>query len=113
MKRAWIIGAVILLVVVSPLASLRVATVRAIERIEALQGRTGDFAEIAKPIRTRYQKLESAEQLEHAGKAMGIATLSNLFIFRFNGEGLPYFYGFVAYDTNQHEVVRVVVDQLW
>ena len=32
---------------------------------------------------------------------------------RFNGEGLPYCYGFVAFDTNKQEVVRAVVDQLW
>ena len=103
----------ILLIVVFPFASLRVFTVRAITRIEALQGRTGDFAEITKTIHTRYQQLQSAAQLEHAGKAMGIATSSNSLVFRFNGEGMPYFYAFVAYDTNKLEVVRVVVDQLW
>ncbi len=44
---------------------------------------------------------------------MGLPTLSNLFVVRFNGEGLPYFYGFVAYDSNKQVVVNAVVDQLW
>lgn len=113
MKRVWIIGAVILVIVVIPFASLRVATVRAIARIEALQGRTGAFAEITKPIHTRYRQLESVAELDQARKMMGMTTFSNLYVVRFNGEGLPYFYGFVAYDTNKQEVVRVVVEQLW
>ena len=113
MRRFWIIGSVVLLVVMFPFVSLRVATVREISRIEALQGRTGDFTEITKPIHTRYGQIESTDELERARVTMGLPTVSNLFVVRFNGEGLPYFYGFVAYDTNKHEIVRAVVDQLW
>ena len=32
---------------------------------------------------------------------------------RFNGGGLPYFHGFVAYAADRQELVRAVVDQLW
>ena len=113
MRRAWIIGVVVLFILAIPVVSLRVSTVRAISRIEALQGRTGDFAEITKTIRTRYSHVDSAEGLAHARSTLGLQTVSNLFVVRFNGEGLPYFYGFVAYDTNKQEVVRAVVDQLW
>jgi hypothetical protein len=87
--------------------------VRAIARVQALQGRVGDFAEITKPIRTRYNQVDSTEGLEHARVRMGLRSVSNLLVVRFNGEGLPYFYGFVAYDTNRQQVVRAVVDQLW
>ena len=113
MRRAWIIGAVLLCILAIPVVSLRVSTVRAISSIEALQGRTGDFAAMTKTIRTRYSHIDSTEGLEHARTTLGLQTVSNLFIVRFNGEGLPYFYGFVAYDTNKQEVVRAVVDQLW
>ena len=113
MKRWMIILALLVLVLAIPLIHLRVRTVQAIGRIEALQGRTGDFAEITKPIRTRYTPVASAERLESARARMGLQSVSNLFVVRFNGEGLPYFYGFVAYDTNKQQVVRAVVDQLW
>ncbi len=112
-KRAWIILGVILLVIAVPVVFLRIRTVRATAGIESLQGRVGDFAEITKPIRTRCSQIESAEDLEHARVTMGLQTVSNLFVVRFNGEGLPYFYGFVAYDTNRQEIVRAVVKQLW
>ena len=113
MRRAWIIGVVLLCVLAIPIVSLRVSTVRAVSRIESLQGRTGDFADITKAIRTRYSHVDSAEGLEHARNTLGLQTVSNLFVVRFNGEGLPYFYGFVAYDTNRQAIVKVVVDQLW
>lgn len=113
MRRAWIIGVVLLCILAIPVVSLRVSTFRAISRIETLEGRSGDFAEITKSIRTRYSHVNSAEGLEHARATMGLQTLSNLFVVRYHGEGLPYFYGFVAYDTNKQQVVRVVVDKLW
>ena len=112
-KRTWIISVLVLLVTASPLVSLRLRTVRAIARIRALQGCLGDFAELTKPISTRYSQIDSAEGLEHARVTMGLQTVSNLFVVRFNGEGLPYFYGFVAYDTNRREIVRAVVNPLW
>ena len=113
MKRWTIISGLVLLVLAIPLVSLRVKTVRAIARVQALQGCVGDFAEITKPIRTRYSRVDSTEGLEHARVRMGLPSVSNLLVVRFSGEGLPYFYGFVAYDTNRQQVVRAVVDQLW
>lgn len=95
------------------LRSLRVSTVHAIARIEALEGRTGDFADLTKPIHTRYATVDSAEGLERARTVMGLQSVTNLSVVRFNGEGLPYYYGYVAYDTNKHQVVRAVVDHLW
>lgn len=113
MKRWVIILGLVLLVLAVPVIHLRVRTVRAVARIESLQGRIGGFTEITKPIRTRYTRVDSAEGLEHARVRMGLQSVSNLLVVRFNGEGLPYFYGFVAYDTNKQQVVRAVVDQLW
>ena len=113
MKRWAIISGLVLLVLAIPLVSLRVRTVRAIARVQALEGRVGDFAEITRPIRTRYSRVDSAEGLEHARIRMDLPSVSNLFVVRFNGEGMPYFYGFVAYDTNKQQVIRAVVDQLW
>lgn len=116
MRRGWIIAAVVVCVVafvLLSLRSLRVSTVLAIARIEALEGRTGDFADLTKPIHTRYTAVDSAEGLERARTVMGLQNVTNLSVVRFNGEGLPYYYGYVAYDTNKHQVVRVVVDQLW
>ena len=112
-KRWLIILGVVVLVLAVPLVYLRVRTVRAVARIESLQGRSGGFPEITKPIRTRYSRVDTAESLEHARVRMGLQSVSNLLVVRFNGEGLPYFYGFVAYDTNKQRVVRAVVDQLW
>lgn len=113
MRHIWIIGLVLVCIFAMLAVSLRRSTVRAISRIESLQGRTGEFTDITKTIRTRYSHVDSAEGLEHARQTLGLQTLSNLYVVRFNGEGLPYFYGFVAYDTNKKEIVRAVVDQLW
>ncbi len=113
MRRRWIIAAVVVCVIALPFVSLRVSTVRAIARIEALQGRTGDFADLTKTIRTRYSTVDSLKGLERARTVMGLDSVTNFSVVRFNGEGLPYYYGYVAYDTNKQQVVRAVVDQLW
>lgn len=113
MHRGWIIAAVVICVIAVPFVWLRVSTVRAIASIEALQGRTGAFAALTQTIRTRYSSVESPEGLEHARTVMGLESVTNLSVVRFNGEGLPYYYGYVAYDTNKQQVVRAVVDQLW
>ena len=113
MRRGWIIAAVLICVIAFPFISLRVSTVRAIARIEGLQGCSGDFADLTKPIRTRYSSVDSTEGLERARTVMGLESVTNLSVVRFNGEGLPDYYGYVAYDTNKQQVVRAVVDQLW
>ncbi len=113
MRRGWIIAAVLVCVIAFPFVSLRVSTVRAIARIEALQGRTGDFADLTKTIRTRYSSVDSPDGLERARAVLGLESVTNLSVVRFNGEVLPYYYGHVAYDTNKQQVVRVAVDQLW
>src|SRR2546426_9049011 len=113
MKRAWIIGAILLAVVAFPFVSLRVATVRAAARIEALQGRAGQFTSLTRDIDTHYRTVDDAAELERARIRMGLVSVSNLFVVRFAGEGIPYFYGWVAYDTNKQQIVRAVVDQLW
>ncbi len=113
MRRLWVILAVLVCVIALPFVSLRVSTVRAIARIEALQGRIGDFADLTKTIRTRYASVDSPDGLERARSVMGLESVTNFSVVRFNGEGLPYYYGYVAYDTNKQQVVRAVVDQLW
>jgi hypothetical protein len=113
MRRGWKIAAVVIGLIALPVVSLRVSTVRAIARIEALQGRTGDFADLTKPIRTPYSRVDSPAGLERARTMMGLESVTNLSVVRFNGEGLPYYYGYVAYDPNRKQVVRAVVDQLW
>lgn len=78
-----------------------------------MQGRTGDFADLSKTIRTRYSSVDSTEGLERARTVMELQSVTNLSVVRLNGEGLPYHYGYVACDTNKQRVVRVVIDQLW
>jgi hypothetical protein len=112
-RRAWIIAAVLGCVIAVPFISLRISTVRAIARIEALQGRSGNFADLTKTIRTRYSSVDSPEGLKRARAVLGLQTVTNFTVVRFNGEGLPYYYGYVAYDTNTQQVVKAVVDQLW
>jgi hypothetical protein len=112
-KSTWIFGALILLLVACPVVTLRMRTVRAISKIESLQGRSGEFAELMKLMDTHYNRIETAEGLEHARIKLGITTITNLVLVRCNGEGLPYYYGYVAFDTNTHTVVRTVVNQLW
>jgi hypothetical protein len=110
MKRAWIIGSVL---VGAAIVSLWIQTHRAIRSIEVLQGRTGDLSDLTKPFRSRQQRVDSPTELERAQARLALPTLSNMFVFRFTGEGLPYFTGLGAYDTNKHQMVRVVVDRLW
>jgi hypothetical protein len=110
MKRLSIITGVVL---VAGVASLFIQTHTAITKIEALEGRTGDLPEMAKPFRGRLQRIESSGEIERACMRMNLSTLSNLNVFRFTGEGLPYFAGLAAYDTNKHQMVRVTVDRLW
>jgi Zn-dependent membrane protease YugP len=113
MRRGWIIAAVLICLIALLFISLRVSTVRAISRIEALEGRTGDFSDLTKTIYTRYSSVNSPEGLERARTVLGLESVTNLSVVRFNGEGLPYYYGYVAFDTNKQHVVRAVVDQLW
>jgi hypothetical protein len=113
MKRVAILAAVPLFLLGCVYLSLHIATGRAISRIEQLEGRTGEFAEVTKTIDTRYRRIDSTDELELARKKMGLATVSNLFVVRFNGEGFPYFYGYVGYDTGRQQVVRAVVERLW
>ena len=113
MKRSVLIGCFVLLLLASPFVVLWVSTQFEIGRIERLEGNGGSFITLTKPIRTHYSALTNAGELERAQVRLGRSTLSNLYVVRFNGEGIPYFYGWVAYDTGQQHVVRAVVDQLW
>lgn len=113
MRRGWIISAVLGCVIAFPFISLRVSTLRAIARSEALQGLSGNFADLTKTIRTRYSTVDSPEGLKRAQAVIGLQSLANLSVVRFIGEGLPYYYGYVAYDTNTQQVVKAVVEQLW
>ena len=111
-KGLAILAAIAAVVLGCAYVPLYVATRRAISRIEHLEGRSGEFAELTKPIDTHYQQIDSLEELELARKKMDLATISNLFVVRFNGEGIPYFYGYVGYDTGKHQVIRATVKKL-
>ncbi len=113
MKRVWIILGIVLVLLASPFVSLRISTLRRAARIEALQGRTGEFTNIVRGIDTHYHSITDTNELEHARARLGLVTVSNLSLVRFTGEGLPYFYGWVAYDPLKREIVRAKVDQLW
>ena len=113
MKRSFLIGGLLLLLLASPFITLWVRTQLEVSRIESLQGRRGPFKTLVTPIRTRYSDVIDDAERERARSILGLSTVSNLSVVRFNGEGIPYFYGWVAYDTGQQQVIRVVVDQLW
>jgi hypothetical protein len=51
--------------------------------------------------------------MESTRLKLGLTDLTGMRLVRFNGEGMPYFYGYVAYDTNRQTVVKAVVDELW
>lgn len=109
----WFVAVLILCALAAPVVGMRISTLLAISKIEALQGGKGDFAGLTKNIQTRYSRIDSAAGLERALTRMGLQSASNLSAVRFNGEGLPYFWGYVAYDSTQQVIVRSVVDQLW
>ncbi len=115
MKALAVVVAAILLLAALVIVSQRMRTVREVKRIEALQGQSGEFAELTKTIRTSHQFLEPGPQVDSALATLGFptASITNLLVARFNGEGLPYFWGYVAYDRNARRVVAVKVEQLW
>jgi hypothetical protein len=113
MKRSVLIGCLALLLLASPFIMLWLSTQLEVRRIARLQGQRGALSTLTASIRTRYRAVTDDGEREHARTILGLSTLSNLSVVRFNGEGIPYFYGWVAYDTGQQQVVRVVVDQLW
>ena len=93
--------------------SLYFRTKERILRIEGLEGRIGSFAELTKAVNTRYERLEASRDIELARRKLGGANDTNLSFYRFDGEGLPYFYGYAGYDTGKQQIVKVVVDKLW
>ena len=112
-KLVWMIPCCLLTIVVWGFSSLRFSTTRRISEIEALMGRTGAFTNLVSDVRTRYRPVTNHAELEHAKGRLGAIGISNLTFVRFSGEGVPYFYGWVAYDPVNQEVVKVKVDQLW
>ncbi len=116
MRRNWFNLALVSCVVAAPLitvVSLRLGTVRSIARIEALGGQNGELAELAKTVGVGYNSVDSPDGLEWARRVMDLKSVTNLTVIRFNGEGLPYYYGYVAYDTNKQQIIGAGVDQLW
>lgn len=113
MKRLAIIAAVLLVVLGIIFVPLRMRTVHAVKQIRALEGQSGEFSSLVRTIRTRYSAIEDPKQMETACVKLGLTNLTGLRLVRFNGEGMPYFFGYVAYDTNRQSVVKSVVDELW
>jgi hypothetical protein len=112
MKRLALIAAVLLAIVGVLIVLLRMKTVDQVRKIRALEGREGEFGSLAASIRTRYTVIEDSPKMESARLKLGLTDLAGIRLLRFNGEGRPYFYGYVAYDTNRQAVVRVIVDEL-
>jgi hypothetical protein len=52
-------------------------TQRSLE-IESLQGSIGDFDELTKVVRTRYQRLEASQDVEVARQKLGASGSANL-----------------------------------
>jgi hypothetical protein len=78
-----------------------------------LEGSIGDFAVLAKAVETSYQRLEGSRDVELARQKLQPSNGTNLLFYRFNGEGLPYYYGYVGYDTGKQQIVKVRVERLW
>jgi len=95
------------------LVPLRIKTVHAISKIRALEGQTGEFHSLVSSISTKYSTIEDSKQLENIRVKLGLIDLAGVRLVRFNGEGMPYFYGYAAFDTNRQKFVRVVVKELW
>jgi hypothetical protein len=113
MKRIAIIATILLALLCAIFVPARVATVSAVRKIQALEGQTGEFSSLVSSIRTHYTDVRDQKQIESYCGKLGLRDASGLRLVRFNGEGMPYFYGYVAYDTNKQTVVRAVVDELW
>jgi hypothetical protein len=113
MKRFVLIGAVLLVVIGMVLVPMRVRTASDVAKIRALRGQVGEFSSLARSIRARYSDIDEPKQIEAARLKLGLMDLTGTRLVRFNGEGMPYFYGYVAYDTNRQTVLRSEVDELW
>jgi hypothetical protein len=113
MKIVTIIAGVLLVVFGVIFVSARIGTMSQVGKIRALEGQSGEFGLLAHSIRTRYTTIEDPKLMEGARLKLGLTDLTGVRLVRFNGEGMPYFYGYVAYDTNRQKVLKAVVDELW
>jgi hypothetical protein len=113
MKTFGIVVAVLMVVVCIVLVPARMSTMSAIHKIQALEGQKGEFSSLVSTIQTHYTDISDPKQVESACGKLGLRDVSGLRLVRFNGEGMPYFYGYIAYDTKNRTVVRAVVDELW
>lgn len=113
MKPFAIIAAVVLVLIGIILVPLRIRTVQAMDKIRALEGQTGEFHSLASSVSTKYSTIEDSTQIEKARVKLGLTDLTGMSLVRFNGEGMPYFFGYAAYDTHRQTFVRVVVNELW
>ena len=113
MKRIALIAGVLLVVLGVFFVPLRIGTMSQVRKIRALEGQTGEFSVLINHIRARYTAIKDPKQMESTRLRLGLTGLTGMRLVRFNGEGMPYFYGYVAYDTNRQTVVKAVVDELW
>jgi hypothetical protein len=113
MKRFALIAGVLLVVLGAIFVQFRIGTMSEVRKIRALEGQAGEFSSLVHSIRTRYTTIEDPKQMESARLKLGLTDLTGTRLVRFNGEGMPYFYGYVAYDTNRQTVIKAVVEELW
>ena len=113
MKSIAIIAGVLVIALGFILVPARVRTMSQVRKIRALDGQSGEFSMLAHSIRTAYTTIEDPKLMEGSRLKLGLIDLAGVRLVRFNGEGMPYFYGDVAYDTNRQKVLKAVVDELW
>jgi len=113
MKKLAIILGVLVVVLGVIFVPGRIGTIAEVRKIRALEGQSGELGLLVRSIRTRYTTIEDPKLVERARLKLGLTDLTGVRLVRFNGEGIPYFYGYVAYDTNRQTVLKAAVEELW
>ena len=116
MKRFWPLWAlvgVLLLVGAWVFLDLHMRTKRECSKILALEGRTGNWSELAAAIKTSFTTIADPNEKEAILARLAVTNAEGLMVARFDGEGFPYYWGWVAYNTNTLTVVRTDVELLW
>jgi hypothetical protein len=107
-----VIGVIALMGIIS-LMHLHMTTKEQCSRILAMEGRRGTWAELTEEIKPSFTIIKSSEQREAVLTRLALTNGNELMLVRFNGEGLPYYWGWVAYNTNTSRVIKSNVELLW
>jgi hypothetical protein len=113
MRRVAAIYAVVVLVLLAPLANTWFSTQSRISEILALMGKRGALNVLLSNIGTPHLPVTSNGDLRRPPASFTHRPSTNTIVLRFEGEGLPYFRAWLAYDTERLMVVNVAVERLW